>query len=80
MECSLVQYPSHTKRCLMGDLKQRVVLILARLLATSAIFALYGRDTPPTSTNEIQGYITCKGPLEGEISTPPLVHMEYSTP
>jgi hypothetical protein len=80
MECSLVQSPSHTKTCLLGDLKQRVVLILARLLVAISTFALYGRDTPPTSTNEIQGYITCKGPLEGELSTPPLVHMEYSTP
>jgi hypothetical protein len=80
MECNMVQSPSHTEKFLLGDSKQRVVLILARLLATISTFALYGRDMPPTLANEIQGYLTCKGPLEGELSTPPLVHMEYSTP
>jgi hypothetical protein len=60
--------------------KWRVVLILARLLEAIATFALNGRAMPPTPANAIHGYITCKGPLEGELSTTPLAHMEDSSP
>ena len=76
MECNLVQSPSHTETCLLGDTKHRVVLILVVI----ATFALNGRATPPIPTNAIQWYITCKGPLEGELAITPMAHMEDSAP
>ena len=80
MECSLVQTPSHTKKCFLENLQWRGVPILVGPLEAISTFALNGRATPPIPTNAIQWYITCKGPLEGELSMPPLVHMEDSTP
>jgi hypothetical protein len=80
MECSLVQSLFHTEICLLEDTKCRAVLILAGLLTIFSTVALNARDNPPSSSNAIQGYTTCKGPLEGKFSATPVAYMKDSTP
>jgi hypothetical protein len=80
MECSLVQLLCHIEIFLLEDTKWRAVLFLAGLLAIFSTVVLNARDNPPSSANAIQGYTTCKGPLEGKFSATPVAHTKDSTP